>query len=62
MFIPHITVSIPPNGLLELSALPFQPGELVEVTIQSIPLKNGQAQLSVGPKQRSAKRKSTLRL
>lgn len=60
MFIHHIAVSIPPNGLLELSALPFQPGELVEVTVQSLPLKNGQAQLSSGPKQRSAKRKSAL--
>ena len=56
----RIAATVPPNGLLELSALPFQPGELVEVTVQSLPLKNGQAQLSSGPKQRSAKRKSAL--
>jgi hypothetical protein len=44
MSIYRTTATVSADGLIELFALPFQPGELVEVTVRPLPIKKGQIQ------------------
>lgn len=56
----RIAATVSQQGLLELSALPFQPGELVEVIVRPLSVKNGQPQNSTSVKQRATIRTSAI--
>lgn len=56
----RIAATVLPNGLLELPDLPFQAGELVEVTVRSLPTKNDRARRLSGPLQAEKSAISTI--
>ena len=56
----RIAAIVPQSGFLELSALPFQPGEVVEVIVRPLPVKNGQTQSATRVKQGAATRASAI--
>jgi len=60
MSIYRTAATVSQDGLLELFALPFQAGEVVEVTVRPLPVKNGQSQSSSGEKQWTAIRTSAI--
>lgn len=50
MSIYRTAATVSQDGLLELFALPFQPGELVEVTVRPLPIKKYPMQSASGVK------------
>lgn len=47
----RIAATVLPNGLLELPDLPFQAGELVEVTVRPLPIKKDRSRRFSGSQQ-----------